>query len=126
VTSASQFARNIGGTLGVSIAGAMFSAGIASAALGAANPNDLLSPDLRAALAPQQLQLLRDAVAHALSNVYVLFLVISVLATIVAALLPGGAPSPGEPDDDSRDADKSVAAVAPVASTVSAGPIGRA
>lgn len=125
VTSASQFARNIGGTLGVAIAGAMFSAGMASAALGAANPNDLLSPDMRAALAPQQLQLLRDTVAHALSNVYVLFVAMSVLATIVAALLPGGAPSPSESDHDAADADMAAAAVAPVASTVSAGPIGR-
>lgn len=125
VTSASQFARNIGGTLGVSIAGAMFSAGIASAALGGANPNDLLSPDMRAALAPQQLHLLRDAVAHALSNVFVLFLAMSVLATIVAALLPGGAPSPSDPGSDDADDQKTIAAVAPVASTVSAGPIGR-
>ena len=46
VTSANQFARNIGGTVGVSIAGAIFTAGVTAAAAGAGvNPNEILSPD---------------------------------------------------------------------------------
>jgi len=50
VTSASQFARNIGGTVGVSIAGAIFTAGVAAAeACGRGVqlkwPNDLILDD---------------------------------------------------------------------------------
>lgn len=125
VTSASQFARNMGGTLGVSIAGAMFSVGIASAAIGGANANDLLSPDLRGALPPGQLEVLRTAVAGALGHVYVLFIGISVLATIVAALLPGGAPSADSGTAGADETlDRRVAIAAPTAATVSAGPLG--
>jgi MFS family permease len=92
VTSASQFARNIGGTIGVSVAGAIFTAGVASAAGAGLNPNDALSSVVRASLSAADLGLLQDVLANSLRPVYILFVGIAVLATAVAALLPSGPP----------------------------------
>ena len=92
VTSASQFARNIGGTVGVSIAGAIFTAGVLSAAAGNLNPNELLSAGGRAGLAPADLESLRSLLAGSLRSVYVLFVGVAAAATVVAAFLPGGPP----------------------------------
>jgi EmrB/QacA subfamily drug resistance transporter len=92
VTSASQFARNIGGTIGVSIAGALFTAGVMTASTAAVNPNDLLSADLRAALPPEALAAAQALLASALRNVYVLFVGVAALSTVIAAFLPGGPP----------------------------------
>ncbi|HEY0583900.1 MAG TPA: MDR family MFS transporter [Chloroflexota bacterium] len=114
VTSASQFSRNIGGTLGVSISGAIFTAGVATAVAAGANPNDLLAPDVRATLDPSSLSLLQDVLARSLHSVYLLFVAIAVVGTAVAALLPGGPPSevgmagvdqPAVPPSASADAD---------------------
>jgi EmrB/QacA subfamily drug resistance transporter len=91
VTSASQFSRNIGGTIGVSIAGAIFTAGVLGAA-GNLNPNELLSPASRAGLSPQDLDALRGLLAESLRPVYVLFVGVAALATVIAAFLPGGRP----------------------------------
>ncbi|HEX8969291.1 MAG TPA: MFS transporter, partial [Chloroflexota bacterium] len=93
VTSASQFARNIGGTVGVSIAGAIFTAGVLSAVSGTVNVNDLLSPSARAGLAPEDLAILRAGLAGSLRSVYVVFAGVAALATVVALFLPGGPPS---------------------------------
>jgi MFS family permease len=93
VTSASQFSRNIGGTVGVSIAGAIFTVGVASAVGSGINPNDLLSPTVRASLTPTNLGFLQGVLADSLRSVYALFVGVSVLATAVALLLPGGPPS---------------------------------
>jgi EmrB/QacA subfamily drug resistance transporter len=92
VTSANQFARNIGGTIGVSIAGAIFAAGVASAAGAGVNPNELLSPTIRATLSAADLGFLQQVLAGSLRSVYLLFLGVAVLATVVAALLPSGPP----------------------------------
>lgn len=92
VTSASQFARNIGGTIGVSVAGAIFTAGVVNAAPAGLNPNDLLSASTRAGLSPADLHALRDLLSGALRSVYLLFVSVAVLATFVAAFLPGGPP----------------------------------
>lgn len=92
VTSATQFARNIGGTLGVSIAGAIFTAGVAAVGGAGLNPNDLLAPDVRASLPLAELGLLQAALAGALHSVYVLFAGVSLVVAVVAVLLPGGAP----------------------------------
>ena len=100
VTSASQFARNIGGTVGVSIAGAIFSAGVAAAAGVNVNPNDLLSPAARAGLPPGTVVYVQDLLAGSLRSVYLLFAGVAALATLVAMFLPGGPPrqvsEPGE------------------------------
>jgi hypothetical protein len=93
VTSANQFARNIGGTVGVSIAGAIFTAGVATAAGSGINPNEILSPEVRASLASADLRFLQQVLADSLRSVYVLFVGVAVLATLVAAFLPGGIPS---------------------------------
>ncbi len=90
VTSTSQFARSIGGTIGVSLAGAVFAAAVASAPGSAGDPNQILSMDTRATLAPAQLDVLRRTVADSLGTVYTGFLATAVLALGVTALLPGG------------------------------------
>ena len=94
VTGANQFARSIGGTIGVSIAGAIFSSGVAAAAAAGAgvSANDLLSPTVRAALPVAQLQLLEGALVGALHSVYLLLIGIALATLVVAALLPGGPP----------------------------------
>ena len=92
VTSASQFARNIGGTVGVSIAGAIFAAGVVGVTGAGINPNDLLSPATRADLAGGDLVMLQILLASALRSVYTLFIVMAILATAIAAFLPGGRP----------------------------------
>jgi EmrB/QacA subfamily drug resistance transporter len=93
VTSANQFARNIGGTVGVSIAGAIFTAGVTAAAGAGVNPNEILSPAVRATLAATDLRFLQQVLSDSLRSVYVLFVGVAALATVVAALLPGGVPS---------------------------------
>jgi EmrB/QacA subfamily drug resistance transporter len=92
VTSASQFARNIGGTIGVSIAGAMFTAGVLGVVAGNLNPNELLSAATRARLSPQDLEALRGVLADALRPVYVLLIGVAAAATVIAAFLPAGPP----------------------------------
>jgi EmrB/QacA subfamily drug resistance transporter len=91
VTSASQFSRNIGGTIGVSIAGALFTAGVMQAA-STVDPNDLLSPSVRAGLSPDVLLALQTLLASSLKSVYVLFIGVAAVATVIAAFLPGGPP----------------------------------
>ena len=100
VTSASQFSRNIGGTIGVSIAGAIFTAGVLASTGPNVNPNDILSVSARASLSPADLAALRSLLADSLRNVYVLFVGVSVVAAAIAAFLPGGQVSePGRPPD---------------------------
>jgi EmrB/QacA subfamily drug resistance transporter len=95
VTGANQFARNIGGTVGVSIAGAIFTAGVASAVGAGVDPNEILSPVVRAGLSAADLGFLQQVLAGSLRSVYVLFVGVAALATIVAVFLPGGVPSEG-------------------------------
>jgi EmrB/QacA subfamily drug resistance transporter len=92
VTSATQFARNIGGTVGVSVAGAIFTAGVASLGATGLDPNDLLSPQLRAGLPPEQLGQLEAVLASALHSVYALFAAIALAVLATSAFLPGGRP----------------------------------
>jgi len=94
VTSANQFARNMGGTLGVPIAGVFFAGYITAAASAGFNANDLLSPELRASLAGPELAFLRGSLTDSLHLIFVLFAVLAVLATLVAAFLPSGRPQP--------------------------------
>jgi len=105
VTSATQFSRNIGGTIGVSIAGAIFTAGVLGAA-GNLNPNELLSPASRAGLSSLDLESLRGLLANSLRSVYMLFVAVAALATVIAAFLPGGRPrevsDAGPPDEAAR------------------------
>ena len=98
VTSASQFSRNIGGTVGVSVAGAIFTAGVVAATGSSLNANDVLSASARATLSPADLAALRGLLADSLRSVYVLFVGVAAVATVIAAFLPGGQVSePGGP-----------------------------
>jgi len=103
VTGANQFARSIGGTIGVSIAGAIFSGGVAAAAGAGVNANDLLSPTVRAALPAAQLQVLEGALVGSLHSVYLLFIGLALATVAVAALLPGGPPE--QRYDDANEAE---------------------
>jgi len=64
-----------------------------SAAPPGVNPNDLLAPELRASLPPDALASLELVLTSALHSVYVLFVGIAAVATVVAVFLPGGRPS---------------------------------
>ncbi len=102
VTSAHQFARSIGGTIGVSIAGAIFSAGVISVAGAGVNPNDLLAAESRARLPLAELLVLEQALVGALRSVYAVLVGVALLGVVVAALLPGGRPDANPPDLRSR------------------------
>lgn len=87
VTGLSQFASYIGGTLGVALAGALFTANLR------VDVADLLAPERRALQSPDQLALLTRALAQALEPVYVVFVTACVLAAAVIALLPAEPPA---------------------------------
>ncbi len=89
VTGWSQFATNIGGTVGVALAGAVFAAALV------VDVNPLLAPDQRAALPAYQLAFLQGALELALEPVYWLFVLVSVLALAAMAFQPRG-PSASE------------------------------
>jgi EmrB/QacA subfamily drug resistance transporter len=93
VTSANQFARTIGGTIGVAVAGAIFAAGVDRASALGANPNDLLDATARAALDPGILQPLTAILTDSLHAVYLMCVVVALFSTLVALVLPGGKPS---------------------------------
>ena len=92
-TSALQFFRNIGNTLGTAIAGSIMSTRLASgiearltpdimAQLPASglNVNDVLQPDALAALPPEVARLLHDALAEAMQGVFAIAPVLAILA----------------------------------------------
>jgi EmrB/QacA subfamily drug resistance transporter len=104
-TSLNQFSRSIGGAVGVAIMGAVLSAGLAShlqrvaragagpltaerAAKLASNPNALIEPQARAALAPEVLDELQEALAAAIHSVFWTGTALAGLALLVAFWLP--------------------------------------
>ena len=115
-TSLNQFARSIGGAVGVAVMGAVLSAGLAAelgaaaragagglteerAAELAANPNALVEPSAQAALAAPALEALRDALAASVGRVFWTGAVVSALALLVTFALPrrgerGATPDP--------------------------------
>jgi EmrB/QacA subfamily drug resistance transporter len=117
-TSLNQFARSIGGAVGVAVMGAVLSAGLASqlsemaqngsaaltpehAAQLAANPNALIDPHAQAALAPGALDALRGAMAAAIHKVFWVGTVLSALALLVSFFLPRrGSTAVEEPTED--------------------------
>ena len=100
-TSAVQFFRSIGGTIGVSLMGTMLSwqisqkleslpslpVGLSSAL---ADPQALLSPELRAQLPAEVLLSLRTVLAESLRGVFLLALGVTVLALLSSLWLPVG------------------------------------
>ncbi|MCA1632178.1 MAG: MFS transporter [Acidobacteria bacterium] len=105
VTSLNQFSRSIGGAVGVAVMGTVLSAGLASqlgemaragrasltpkrAAELAANPNALIEPQARAAMPPDTLDALQDALAASIQNVFWVGTVLAALALLVTFRLP--------------------------------------
>lgn len=121
VTSLNQFSRSIGGAVGVAVMGTVLSAGLASqlgemaragrasltaerAAELAANPNALIEPTARAAMPPDTLDALQDALAASIRNVFWVGTVLAGLALLVTFRLPrdeGGGGDEVRPADDS-------------------------
>ncbi len=104
-TSLNQFSRAIGGAFGVAIMGAFLTAGLATqlnnaasggktnltveqAAAFAANPNALIDPQAKSAIAPEILEILQQAMAMAIHRVFWIGAILSALALITAFFLP--------------------------------------
>lgn len=117
-TSLNQFSRSIGGAVGVAIMGAVLTAGLASHLQSAAragtghlteeraselasNPNALIEPGARAALAPEVLDVLQDAMAQAIHKVFWVGTALAALALLTSLWLPrAGAPGIEPPTED--------------------------
>lgn len=116
-TSLNQFSRSIGGAVGVAIMGAVLSAGLAAhlqryaltgagpltperAAELASNPNALIEPEARAALAPEVLDELQEAMASAIHNVFWTGTALAGLALLVAFWLPRQGDTTVAPPDE--------------------------
>ena len=89
VTGVNQFARNIGGILGLSVAGAIFSAGVNTVSSRGVDPNELLSPTGVSASTPD-LSFFQGVLAGSLHAVFLLMAVAALLAGVAAVLLPPG------------------------------------
>ncbi len=116
-TSLNQFSRSIGGAFGVAVMGAVLSAGLAArldevarrpgsaltpvrAAELAANPNALIDPQARDALAPEARDALQGALADAMHTVFWTGTVLAALALLVSFYLPREGERGGEPPDE--------------------------
>jgi EmrB/QacA subfamily drug resistance transporter len=92
VTSSVLFMRTIGQALGAGIAGAILNFSLARTVPTAGETlNQLLTPDLRAKLAPQTIDQLSHAIAGSLHEVYVIAGVLAAATLALTALLPAGA-----------------------------------
>jgi EmrB/QacA subfamily drug resistance transporter len=91
VTSVGLLALDVGGTLGVSVAGAVFGLAV-SLGSGADVVSELLPPERGAALGPVQLEAARRLLASALEPVYTLFVAVTLVGLGSMALLPRGRP----------------------------------
>ncbi len=95
-TATLQFSRSIGGALGVSVMGVVFSTRLASglAAAGvdptSVSVNRLVDPLARAGTSEALQDTLKIALAGAIQSVFVVALVAAVLALVFAGLSPGG------------------------------------
>ncbi len=95
-TSTLTFSRSIGGTLGVSVMGAVLSARLASALLAAGldpdtvSLNSLLDPLASSNAAAGLNGTLRDALAISMQSVFLIAFVAAALALLVSLLAPGG------------------------------------
>jgi EmrB/QacA subfamily drug resistance transporter len=95
-TSFSMFARSIGGALGVALMGALLASRLSAsvASLGgeghSVDPNELLAPAARAAMAPEVVATLEVALADALRGVFWIGTAVAALALVSAFWLPKG------------------------------------
>ena len=88
VTGMSSFARTIGGSVGVAIAGVVFASGIQAAAAAGVDPNLLMSAAGRQQVAPEQVASLQAALAHTLGDVFLVFVAAALCAAAALAFLP--------------------------------------
>ncbi len=105
VTSFNQFARSIGGAVGVAVMGAVLSAGLAShlgelgragaagltpekAAELSAHPNALIDPEAQAALPAETLDALQEALASSVHRVFWTGTALAALSLLVSFWLP--------------------------------------
>lgn len=112
-TSLNQFSRAIGGAFGVAIMGAVLTSGLATqlqkaaegggraltaeqAASFAQNPNALIEPAARAALPPETLDVLQEAMAAAVRPVFWVGASVCLIALLVTFMLPEGSETAGE------------------------------
>jgi EmrB/QacA subfamily drug resistance transporter len=112
ITGTLQFFQSIGGTLWVSLQGAVLSASVAASlhaagvagdpglealGRGAAALNAMLDPAARAALPPADARVLAEVLASGLQEVFGLYVVAALLGLVAVALLPTTpAPAPRE------------------------------
>jgi EmrB/QacA subfamily drug resistance transporter len=89
VTGMSMFARTIGGSIGVAIAGVVFASGIADATRAGTDPNLLMSSAGRALLGSDQVAALQAQLAHTLNDVFLVFVIAALMAAAFLSLLPG-------------------------------------
>ena len=104
-TSLNQFSRAIGGAFGVAIMGAVLTSGLAAnlrnaanipnslmtaeqASAYASNPNALIEPQARTAIPEDTLAVLQEAMTDAIHPVFWVGAIVSVLAFLMAFLLP--------------------------------------
>ncbi|MGI9056844.1 MAG: hypothetical protein ACR2F2_13700, partial [Pyrinomonadaceae bacterium] len=105
-TSLNQFSRAIGGAFGVAVMGAFLTTALAAqlntfaqngnakmtteqAAQFASNPNALIDPQEKSKIEPETLEILQEAMANSIHNVFQVGAVVSGLALLVALFLPG-------------------------------------
>jgi EmrB/QacA subfamily drug resistance transporter len=88
VTGMSMFARTIGGSVGVALAGAVFAAGISVAAASGVDPNLLISDAGRTQIPADQVAALQVMLAHTLGNVFLVFAGAGLCAAAALAFLP--------------------------------------
>ena len=122
-TSLNQFSRAIGGAFGVAVMGAVLTAGLSSHLLKAAtgdqsvmtveqanayasNPNALIEPQARAAVSPETLNVLQEAMAGAIRAVFWLGAFCSILALIAALFLPKLKRAASEPESSTDCGEK--------------------
>jgi EmrB/QacA subfamily drug resistance transporter len=122
-TSLNQFSRSIGGAIGVTVMGVVLSAGLAAqlnqaaqnpdspitiedAEQFASNPNALIDPQAQNSLPAGALEILQEAMASALHNVFWVGTLLAALALIVSLFLPrGGSSSLKPPTEEECDAE---------------------
>jgi EmrB/QacA subfamily drug resistance transporter len=86
-TSLNQFARSIGGAIGVALLGAVLASGLSAFS---DNPNALVNPEARAHIPPAALAALQHALESTLRNIFTVSVVVVVIALGVSFALPGG------------------------------------
>jgi MFS family permease len=89
VTGLNQFARSIAGTVGVSLAGAVFASSVAGAGL-ASDASALLSTTSHVAIDAAEAAHVRAALDTGLHAVFLIFVVAALFAVASAMLLPSG------------------------------------